>query len=366
MAFSVGSHTFSLSAMLTSKAKTGDKPNASGPATGGPAPAGTERLASAGNYAGAGMRSRLLKKFHSAGPKAADSLSSNDNIAAILLGALETATRKFCRDAEPIQHEIGNWSRDPSASLDSTLNPFNKAKTGLPPGTDKNDGLRSGVTGMLDGLGKPECAAHPVLKERARTLKEAVLFRTAEGKDIKLIAFATPGPAGTGGIDDLKLALPDRAKIAARFSHALSDMRDLGEAHGKNACELAPMRFAAGDVIELGRPASSAPSEPAPSGLSRATALRRPGSTFATRRAANDAVRQNGGPRPPAARAPMPERPIDMDRLFQDARAFLTPDEFAKTSRGEIDLMDMVDVIKQRAALNAPGGDFLPAYSPKA
>jgi hypothetical protein len=227
--------------------------------------------------AGGGMRARLAgmsgmfrgekssKPKNAAAATASDALFQTADAAEMMLDILNTASRKFDKNKDGIETAVQGWVKDDTASLEFTLNKFNKPKPGVPKGTDQTDGLRSGVTGMLNGIGKPHCLASPELKARAKSLEDAVIFKTSTGKAVKLIAFASPGDNGTRGIDNLKLSAADKEAVAARFSAALDDMQALGQAYTNNATEAPPAKFDPKAVITVGGGHEPGMPTPAPS-----------------------------------------------------------------------------------------------------
>lgn len=155
------------------------------------------------------------------------------DMAAIVREGIGTSHAKFHARHSEINTAMNKWCAGDD-ELQSLLKPYIQAGVGKQ-GLKGTDGLRSGVTGLLNGIDKPEANAAPHIKAAAKQLREAVIFTSysAEGKPEQhtLVNFATLGEHGTRKIDELNISPQQKEKIAARVALALVELDKLGAAY---------------------------------------------------------------------------------------------------------------------------------------
>lgn len=180
---------------------------------------------------------KILDKLPAALKSTKTQGSAASGPAALLRQSHEVSYSKFCRHEQDINQAMTQWA-DGKNTLAHLLKPYT-APASKRNGGPSMDGLRSGVTTLLNGIEKAGSNAPVELRNAARELGATPIFRVIgeDGKpmDYTLLNFATPGDHGIGAIDNLDIPPAHRQQIAERLALALGELRQIGDAYVNNS-----------------------------------------------------------------------------------------------------------------------------------
>lgn len=324
---------------------------------------------------GRALGQRLQNMFKSARPAASPS-SAKQDIGTLLRQSLAINHAKFSRHEAGIQQALHKWQGN-EASLHALLAPYIVAGKQAP-GVPARDGLRSGVTGLLNGIEKEDSGASDGLRNAARQLRETVIFKASSKngplESYTLLNFATPGDLGIGKIDELNIPATQKKEIAERMALALGELRDLGEAYIAQAGHAPPRRLhperyvhvpsrRADDSANVRRAAAQGATPEGRPGAARGT---RPVGPRAPRPRPQENMRPSAATRPAVQAAATPAGGIHQDRLIADAGTYLTARELQDVFDGRRTLLEMANTIAERAGRHARNREAGPAAQPAA
>lgn len=246
--------------------------------------------------------------------------------------ALQNNHASFQRTHSDIKKALAAWPTNENQPLQPLLKPF-IVPGRKEPGVPQTDGLRSGITGFLNGMVTKNCGASTELVAAARNLSEApiAIIKLPNGSEIKftLVDLGSIGELGIGKIDGLTLSQEQKTRIAQRVELALTELSNLGTAYVNGGAVPAPLMDRANCIV-----------------------LTPPGADPVPRNTVGKQRTRPKGPRPmpqPARQAPAPAAgTMTQERLAALAGTYLSIEELQLIFQDPSRLAEMEGVLIER------------------
>lgn len=255
--------------------------------------------------AGNRMGSKLMTMLNSMNAAKTQG-SAPSSVADLMRQSHQDSYQKFTRNEAGINNAMAEWANS-SETLTHLLKPYinpGSKKAGIP----QTDGLRSGVTTLLNGIYKEGSRAPQDLQDAARALGNTPIFKVQQEdgtfRDITLINFATTYEHGTGMLDALDISPEHRKQIAQRVAFALADLRKIGDAYINNGTSAPERRLDSADYVLV------SPRTPETTNLKRRNAIRRTSQEIGSSKQADTSLASATDQLPVRQRMERPPRPL--------------------------------------------------------